>query len=128
MGSAQPATSAFTSSPGKGIAVKQGRATSGDRELAGKQAARTHHRNGGVELGNAHSAGRVLAVEAFIRETATVVGLHCRLRSVGIQVNEFLTWTNRQGDMNRKNRARSCSSEKQMVRKKRGQSNQGASS
>lgn len=56
-----------------------------------KQAAGTHHRNGGVKLSNAHSAGRVLAVEAFIRETAAVTGLHCRLRSVGIQVNEFLT-------------------------------------
>lgn len=74
-------------------------APSGDQQ----QAAGTHHRNGGVELGNAHSAGRVLAVEAFIGETAAVIGLHCRLRSVGIQVNEFLTWTDRQGDMNRKN-------------------------
>lgn len=107
--------------------MKQGCAASGDGELAGKQAGRTHHGNGGVELGNAHSAGRVLAVEAFVRETAAVVGLHCRLRSVGIQVNEFLTWRNRQEDMNKKNGARSCSSEKQMMRKKRGESNDGAS-
>lgn len=68
-----------------------------------KQRVGTHHCDGGVKLSNVHSAGRVLAVEAFIRQTATVIGLHCRLRSVGIQVNEFLTWTDRQGDINRKN-------------------------
>ena len=83
-----------------------------------KQEAGTHHRNGGVKVSNAHSAGRVLAVEAFVRETAAVIGLHRRLRSVGIQVNEFLTWTDRQGDMKRKNHARSWYSEKETVRYK----------
>lgn len=57
-------------------------------------------------------------MEAFVRETAAVVGLHCRLCSVGIQVNEFFTWTDRQGDMMRKNHARRWSSEKQTVRYK----------
>lgn len=93
--------------------VKQGPAIS---KLGRKQAAGTHHCDGGVELSDAHSAGRVLAVEAFVRETATVTGLHCRLCSVGIQVNELLTWTDRQRNINRKNHARSCFSEKQIVR------------
>jgi len=82
------------------------------------QVAATHHCNGGVKLGDVHSAGRVLAVETFIGETAAVIGLHCRLCSVGIQVNEFLTWTDRQGDIRRKNHARSWSSGKETVRYK----------
>lgn len=97
-------------------------------QLIKEQAGGTHHCNGGVELGNAHSAGRVLAVEAFIRKTAAVIGLHCRLRSVGIQVNEFLTWTDRQGDINKKNHARSWSSEKQRWDRKRRKNDDRASS
>lgn len=48
---------------------------------------RTHHCDGGVEFSDAHSAGRVLAMEALVRDTATVTGLHSRLGSVGVQIN-----------------------------------------
>lgn len=52
----------------------------------------TYHGNGRVELSNAHPAGRVLAVEALIRDKAAVSQLHCRLCSMGVQINEFLSW------------------------------------
>lgn len=58
----------------------------------GEQEDRTHHGNGGVELGDAHPARRMLAVEALIGEAAAVTGLHCWLCGVRIQVNELLTW------------------------------------
>lgn len=56
-----------------------------------EQENRTHHGDGGVELGDAHPAGRVLAVEAFVGEAAAVAGLHRRLRGVRVQVNQLLT-------------------------------------
>lgn len=86
----------------------------------GDGAAGTHHRDGGVELGNAHSAGRVLAVEAFVGETSAVVVLHRGLRGVGVQVNELLTCTDGQGDVKRRNVLKNSSSEKQMARYKKG--------
>lgn len=52
---------------------------------------RTHHGNGGVELPNAHSARRVLAVEALVRDGAAVGHFHCWLRRVRVQVDELLT-------------------------------------
>lgn len=57
----------------------------------GSRRSRTHHGDGGVELGDAHPARGVLAVEALVGEAAAVTGLHRRLRGVGVQVNELLT-------------------------------------
>lgn len=53
---------------------------------------RTHHSNGRVELGNAHPAGRVLAVEALVGDGAAGSTVHRRLRGVRVQVDEFLPW------------------------------------
>lgn len=57
----------------------------------GAHAVRTYHSNGWVKLPDAHPAGRVLAVEALIREEAAVSQLHCWLRCVGVQIDELLT-------------------------------------
>ena len=53
---------------------------------------RTHHGDGRVELRDAHPAGRVLAVEALVRDRAVLSGLQGWLRGVRVQVDEFLTW------------------------------------
>lgn len=52
----------------------------------------THHSNGWVELGNAHPAGRVLAVEALVGDGAAGSTVHRRLCGVRVQVDEFLPW------------------------------------
>lgn len=52
----------------------------------------TYHSNGRVKFSNAHPAGRVLAVEALIRDKAAVSQFHCRLCSMGVQIDELLTW------------------------------------
>lgn len=52
----------------------------------------THHGDGRVELCDAHPAGRVLAVEALVRDRAVLRGLQGWLRGVRVQVDEFLTW------------------------------------
>lgn len=52
----------------------------------------THHGDGRVELRDAHPAGRVLAVEALIRDRAAVRGRDSRLRGVGVQVDELIPW------------------------------------
>lgn len=51
----------------------------------------TYHGNGWVKLPNAHPTGRVLAVEALVGDKAAVCQLHCRLCSMGIQIDELLT-------------------------------------
>lgn len=73
------------------LPVEQGEPSSAPGVL-GSRRNRTHHGNGGVELGDAHPARRVLAVEALVGEAAAVTGLHRRLRGVGVQVNQLLTW------------------------------------
>lgn len=88
------------------LPVEQGEPSSAPGVM-GSSGNRTHHGNGGVELGNAHPARRVLAVEALVGEAAAVTGLHHRLRGVGVQVNELLTWAQRQGHINRESHARS---------------------
>lgn len=52
----------------------------------------TYHSNGWVKLSDAHPAGRVLAVEALIRDKAAVSQFHCRLCGMGVQIDELLTW------------------------------------
>lgn len=52
----------------------------------------THHGDGRVELCDAHPAGRVLAVEALVRDRAVLSGLQGWLCGVRVQVDEFLTW------------------------------------
>lgn len=88
------------------LPVEQGEPSSAPGVM-GSSGNRTHHGNGGVELGNAHPARRVLAVEALVGEAAAVTGLHRWLRGVGVQVNELLTWAQRQGHINRESHARS---------------------
>lgn len=50
----------------------------------------TYHGNGRVKLSNAHPTGRVLAMEALVRDKAAVSQLHCRLSSMGVQIDELL--------------------------------------
>lgn len=51
----------------------------------------TYHGNGWVKLSNTHPTGRVLAVEALVGDKAAVSQLHCRLCSMGVQIDELLT-------------------------------------